>query len=230
MSVILDVIIVAVFVIALVWSVKRGFIKAMTGLISFVAALAVALWLSAPVAGWAYSTLVAPPVSAALEQVQTDVGQSAATSADAVLEGLPDGVRNLLTSVGISSGDDLTAKLSPNGSGTLIERVITDVIEPTATALLRMIAMLLLFLLTSFLVSLLLKVVDKVFKLPLLKGVNQTLGFIPGVLNGVVSVLLAVAIIQILCSLGVLITPEQIAGTAILSRLTAINPFVFLTV
>ena len=38
MSVILDVIIVAVFVIALVWSVKRGFIKAMTGLISFVAA------------------------------------------------------------------------------------------------------------------------------------------------------------------------------------------------
>ena len=127
-------------------------------------------------------------------------------------------------------GYDLTAKLSPNGSGTLIERVITDVIEPTATALLRMIAMLLLFLLTSFLVSLLLKVVDKVFKLPLLKGVNRTLGFIPGVLNGVVSVLLAVAIIQILCSLGVLITPEQIAGTAILSRLTAINPFVFLTV
>lgn len=230
MSIILDVIIVAVFVIALVWSVKRGFIKAMTGLVSFVAALAVAMWLSAPVAQWAYDTLVAPSVSTALEQVQADVGQSAALSADSILEGMPDGVRTILASVGISSGDALTAKLSPSGSGTLVERVMTDVIQPTATALLRMIAALLLFLLASFAVSLLMKVVDKVFKLPLLKGINRTLGFIPGVLNGVVAVLIAVAVMQVLCSLGVLITPDQIEQTAILSRLTAINPFVFLTV
>lgn len=230
MSVVLDVIIVAVFVIALVWSVKRGFIKAMTGLVSFIAAIAVALWLSAPVARWAYNTLVAPSVSAALEQVQTDAGQSAAMSADAMLEGMPDGIRSILASVGITSGDALTAKLSPDGSGALIDRVMTDIIEPTATALIRMIAMLLLFLLTSFIVSLLLKAVDKVFKLPLLKGINRTLGFIPGVLNGVVSVLLAVVIIQVLCSLGVLVTPEQIENTVVLSRLTAINPLVFLTV
>ena len=230
MSLILDVIIIAVFVITLVWSVKRGFIKAMTGLISFVAALVVAMWLSAPVAAWAYDTVVAPSVHTALEQAQTDVDQSAAVSADAVLEGMPDGVRAILSSIGISSGEELTAKLSPNSDGALIDRVVTDVIEPTATALLRMVAILVLFLLTSIVVSLLMKVVDKVFKLPLLKGINRTLGFIPGVLNGVIAVLITATILQLLCTLGVLITPEQVASSVILSRLTTINPFVFLSV
>lgn len=227
MAIILDILVVAVFALSIFLGWKRGFIKSMTGLLAFAVAIGVALWLSAPIAQWVYDGTVEPAVSAALEGVQDDATQSVIASSDALLVDLPDGVRTLLTAAGIENGETLAGKLSPDSTGSLAERLLTDVIEPVVVGAIRMIALLVLFLLTGFLVSLLLKVVDKVFKLPLLKGINRTLGIIPGIINGVLGVLIVITLFHLLSVLGVLITPDALENTFIVSRLSDINPFVF---
>ena len=227
MAIILDVLVIAVFVLSIFLGWKRGFIKSMTGLLAFAVAVGVALWLSAPIAQWVYDGTVEPAVSAAIEDVQSDATQSVIASSDALLADLPDGVRTLLTAAGIENGETLAGKLSPNSTGSLTERLLTDVIEPVVVGAIRMIALLVLFLLTAFLVSLLLKVVDKVFKLPLLKGINRTLGIVPGIINGVLGVLIVITLFHLLSALGVLITPDALENTVIVSRLSDINPFVF---
>ncbi len=227
MAIILDILVVGVFALSVFLGWKRGFIKAMTGLLAFAVAIGVALWLSTPIAEWVYDNAVQPAISSAIEDVQDNAAQSAVNSADALLADLPDGVRTLLTTAGIDSGEALADKISPDSTGSLAERLVSDVIRPVVVSVIRIIALLVLFLLTSFLVSLLMKAVDKVFKLPLLKGINRTLGIIPGIINGVLSVLITVTLLQLLCSLDVLITADAMQNAKVISWLSDINPLVF---
>ena len=85
--------------------------------------------------------------------------------------------------------------------------------------------MLLLFVVTSLIMSVIMWVVDKAFKLPMLREANRVLGVIPGAINGVLGMMLAVTVMQLLCSLDVLITPEAIQSSSIVSWINSINPF-----
>ncbi len=225
MGIFLDVLVILVFGLSVFLGWKNGLIKSLTGLISFVVAIAVAAWLSTPVANWVFDSAVAPAITASIVDVQDEATQSAIQSADDLLAELPDNVRTLLTAVGIDIDETLADQIQTDSVGTLAERLVTDVFKPIIVSIFRVIAMLLLFVITCLLMSVIMWVVDKAFALPMLREANRVLGVIPGAINGVLGVILAVTVMQLLCSLGVLITPEAIQSSSIVSWINTINPF-----
>lgn len=225
MGIFLDVLVVLVFGLSVFLGWKNGLIKSLTGLISFAVAIAVASWLSTPVANWVFDSAVAPAITASIVDAQDEATQSAIQSADEMLAELPDGVRTLLTSVGIDIDETLADQIQADSVGTLAERLVSDVFKPMIISVFRVVAMLLLFVVTSLIMSVIMWVVDKAFKLPMLREANRVLGVIPGAINGVLGMMLAVTVMQLLCSLDVLITPEAIQSSSIVSWINSINPF-----
>lgn len=225
MGIFLDVLVVLVFGLSVFLGWKNGLIKSLTGLISFAVAIAVASWLSTPVANWVFDSAVAPAITASIVDVQDQATQSAIQSADEMLAELPDGMRTLLTSVGIDIDETLAEQIQADSVGTLAERLVTDVFKPMVISVFRVIAMLLLFVVTSLIMSVIMWVVDKAFKLPMLREANRVLGVIPGAINGVLGMMLAVTVIQLLCSLDVLITADAIQSSLLVNWLNGINPF-----
>lgn len=225
MGIFLDVLVVLVFGLSVFLGWKNGLVKSLTGLVSFAVAIAVASWLSTPLANWAFDSAVAPAITASIVDVQDSATQSAIQSADEMLAELPDGVRTLLTSVGIELDETLADQLQADSVGTLAERLVTDVFKPMVVSIFRVVAMLLLFVVTSLVMSVVMWIVDKAFKLPVLQETNRILGVIPGAVNGVLGMLIAVTVVQLLCSLEVLITQDAIDSTLIVSWLSSFNPF-----
>ncbi len=225
MGIFLDVLVILVFGLSVFLGWKNGLIKSLTGLISFAVAIAVASWLSTPVANWVFDSAVAPAITASIVDAQDEATQSAIQSADEMLAELPDGVRTLLTSVGIDIDETLADQIQADSVGTLAERLVSDVFKPMIISAFRVVAMLLLFVVTSLIMSVIMWVVDKAFKLPMLREANRVLGVIPGAINGVLGMMLAVTVMQLLCSLDVLITPEAIQSSSIVSWINSINPF-----
>lgn len=225
MGIFLDVLVVLVFGLSVFLGWKNGLVKSLTGLVSFAVAIAVASWLSTPLANWAFDSAVAPAITASIVDVQDSATQSAIQSADEMLAELPDGVRTLLTSVGIELDETLADQLQADSVGTLAERLVTDVFKPMVVSIFRVVAMLLLFVVTSLVMSVVMWIVDKAFKLPVLQETNRILGVIPGAVNGVLGMLIAVTVVQLLCSLEVLITQDAIDSTLIVCWLSSFNPF-----
>lgn len=225
MGIFLDVLVVLVFGLSVFLGWKNGLVKSLTGLVSFAVAIAVASWLSTPIANWVFDSAVAPAITASIVDVQDTATQSAINSADEMLATLPEGMRTLLTSVGIDIDETLADQLNANSVGTLAERLVNDVFKPMVVSIFRVVAMLLLFVVTSLVMSVVMWIVDKAFKLPVLQETNRVLGVIPGAVNGVLGMLLAVTVMQLLCSLDVLITQDALQSTLIVNWLGNINPF-----
>ncbi len=224
MAIVLDIVIVGVFLLSVFLGWKRGFIKSLTGLVAFAAALGVALWLSTPIAQWAYDAAVEPTITTAIEDTRHTASLTAQSSVDELVSALPDGVRALLSAAGIDLDGNLIEQLSPDNTAITADRLVSDIIEPMIVSVFRAVAMLLLFVITTIVMSLVMKVVDKVLSgLPLLKGANRLLGVIPGAVNGVISVFIAITLIQLLCSFDILITAEAIRNSALIGWLDSMN-------
>ena len=73
-----------------------------------------------------------------------------------------------------------------------------------------------------------LRAVNKVFQLPVLHTLNGTLGLVAGVANGLILVIIAVAVLQIVAAAGSAdsaINPTVMSETRVVRWLAQYNPF-----
>ena len=223
MKYILDLGIIAVFVLAVWNGHRRGFIKAVSGLAAFVAAALVALLLSGPVAGWLFDGVRAPPIKVTIAEQIDATGSSIAGGLDETIGKLPGFVRNALANQGITSGSELLDRTSigaEDSSSAIAEHVTTQVIRPVAVSLLKMIAFILLFILAYIAARLLLRVINRVFKLPVLRKMNKTLGGLAGALNGALWVLVIVTVLQVMAASS---SPDAIINQTVLNDTTVVH-------
>lgn len=221
MTYVLDGLVILIFVASLLAGWKRGFLKTMTEVLSLVAALALAMLVSKPVATFIYDTAIEPAVLTAVEE---KVVSGTAQEMDEVLASLPGLARNLLNSADITTGEDLLNRLTSSETADLPQRLSDNVVRPVTMAALQGICSLLLFLAGYFLAKFLLKVLDLLAKLPLLKQANESLGLVAGVLSGLLWVALFTTVLQVLAAVGILLTPEQLNQTMVAQWIIAINP------
>ena len=225
MNYILDGVMILIFLLSVLIGSKRGFIKTLSGVIAFAAALAVAMLLSGPVSAFLYDTLVAPSILSTMEEQLTGVSTAAQSVSDA-LASLPPLVQNLLAQSGVTDADTLMSSMSVGADGSLVQS-IADVVRTAVLPLVEAICSLLLFLITRIVAGILLRGVDLVAKLPLLKQVNKALGAVAGVVSGVLWVLFAVSVVQVAAALG---TADSTINTAVLGDtlltnwLVTVNP------
>ncbi len=226
MAIILDVALVLIFVLAIWIGYRRGFIKTIAGVAAFVVALVVASMLAAPLAAWSYDTVIEPPIRTAVEEQITAAGANIIEQVHAAYEAMPAVVQNLLAQAGIADAEALNEYVASSASVNPAYRVM-DVIRPVVLPLVEVVCSLLLFIVTSIVAGLLLKVLDVVAKLPLLKQLNKSLGLLGGVLSGLMWVLLVVTLLQIVAAFGApgsAVSLATIDNTILISRVAAINP------
>lgn len=225
MKYLLDAVVILIFLLCVVIGHKRGFIKTVTGIVAFVAALAVSSLLSGPIAGLVYDKAVEPSIVETVDTKLEEVEGSATEKLYDAYESLPDMVKSLLVQTGIENAGDLEAKLPTEGD--TIGQSVVAVVEPILLPLIKAICSLLLFFIVYIVAAILLKMLDIVAKLPLLKQVNKALGLVGGIVSGALWALLAVTVLQILAATGVAgdtVTLQTIADTTIVNWIAGINP------
>lgn len=223
-SLLVDAVLVALLVIFILVGRHRGFIKTMAGVVSFVAALVLASMLAGPIADFLYDKAVAPGVTDAVSASLAEDGP-AAQRLDRSLEEMPGFVTRLLAGADIHTGADLLRYVDP--AADLAENVSERVVRPVVAPILQTVCSLLLFVILLVVVNLLLRVLNVLAKLPGIKQVNQGMGLLAGLMEGVLWVLFAVAILDLVAAFGWIdgVDATLLEGTYLFRWVAHINPF-----
>lgn len=227
MSYLLDAVLVILFAICVWIGWKRGFIKTISGLIALVLAVIVAATFSAPIANGVYTGSVEPAVMITLEEHISGEVLPSEEDLDTAIEKMPGLVATLLEAGDMGSGAAILEHVDNVDVGKSAARTITDhVVTPIVLPLLQMLCSVLLFLATYLIASIVLRVLDLVAKLPVLKQLNSVLGVVAGALTGAAWVIFAARIFFTLAWLGVAqwLSPEVLEQTWLLSFVNGLIP------
>ena len=226
MAYVLDIAVILIFGLLVYSGHRQGFIKTMAGTISFVVALVLSTLLAGPVSDFAYDKLVEPPVTAALEAHLGDESPAADTLT-AAIEEMPGFVTSQLAAQDIHDGADVLQYLNnAEEDESASESVMRQVIEPVTKPVLKALCSLILFFLFQLIISLILKFLNVLTKLPVLKQANTTLGIVAGVIQGALWALLIVSILQAVAATGLipLVSDELLQSTILVKWLAEVNP------
>ena len=206
---------------------RRGFVRTVSGLLALIAAVLVAAVFSGPIAKAVYESAVEPKVTAALaEQIEGDVLPSE-EQLDTALESLPPFVTALLESKELDSGEAILAKVDTlDADESAAEGITRQVITPIALPLVQLLCSVLLFVITYIVAAIVLRALDVVAKLPLIKQMNGFLGLLAGAVTGCLWALFFVRVLFALALLGVApwLTPAVLEDTALVSYVATLIP------
>lgn len=227
MSYILDLIVVLIGVLCIWRGWSRGLVHTAVVLAGIVLAALLADKLAPTVAGWAYDTAAAPRIENALVERVTAAGDLK-TQVD--LTGLL-GNREVLGKYLTDHGMPTTLTIGvPDMSEDSVRQTVVPLVEstvrPAAMLLLTAVTKVALVLAFLILVILLAKVIDGVFKLPVLKQINQAGGVLLGAVHGIFWILIFAAGVQLALHYGWFgdsLTAEAVEKTWLLSRVTGFN-------
>ena len=192
MSIVLDVILVAIFAAYVILAAKKGFVRTLLELVAVIAAVFLAFQISPVVAQGAYDGLVEKQIVAAVdEQISENVDSLSVTDkANAVLDSIPEFAVSFASSVGIEISDVKNQIASQSiDSENLAQSLVEKVAEPIVVGALTVILFLLLAAVLIVLLKLVAKYVSKLFDIPIVKSLNQTLGGVLGAIKGVLVLL-----------------------------------------
>lgn len=234
MWIILDLIIVAIVALFVFLSAKRGFVRTIIEFVGYILAVYLAFTVGGIISTAIYDGAIEPAiVSSTAERIVDTAGESVDSTVNNVWESLPDLVTKGAESFGITS-DYLRNSLTENSVNTenataIAENAVSAIVEPVIVPLLKSIIGIILFAVLIFVVRILAKAINKVFKLPLIGGLNKFLGGVVGGLKGIVISVIFVVIIGLIMSFtenGFLIfTEENIEQTYLFKILMNFSPF-----
>lgn len=226
MSLILDLVVLALIVLGVVMGIKRGFVRTAIELIGYVLVLVIATTVAVPVSEAVYDGVFRDTVE---QSVSTAISESATGSVepsiDAVFENIPDGIRNLLDYYTItpdSIKDTLDTHVDDTSGAIAVH--IADALAPPIQSLIRLVFVALLFIVGIFAVRLLAKLCNSVAEaLPLVGRLNSFLGGFAGGLKGLAIAFFVANLISLLIGLtngGLLgITQNDVDKTVLFMRL-----------
>lgn len=219
---------VILIVVFCVWrGYRHGLIRTAVMLVGFALAAFVAGQVAAPVAKSVYETAVAPKVEAAVTARVQELGTEEFTVGLDTLFGEETMLipyfesMGWRTTVNVSLGDR-----SEQAIEQAIRPAVVQVLQPVVVYLLEAVISFLLFAVLLFAVSLLSRLLDAVFRLPLLKQLNRFGGLAAGFLQGVFWALVFTAVLQFAVGcgwLGTAITPETVKESLLVSKLANWN-------
>lgn len=227
MAYLIDGIAIALFALMVFLGYRKGFIRTVSGVISFVLALVLSAMLAAPVAEYVYTNSIQSSVTQILED---NLGKDSPTveQLDEALEDMPTFISERLAISGITDGETLLNYVGhvPDGetAATEIEKtIVRSVVYPVLEAVFSLI----LFVVLQILLSFLLRLLNLLAKLPLIKKINKWAGLLAGAVQGVLWVLFAISVLELLIAFDLFeaLTPALVENTKLVSWLSGINPF-----
>ncbi len=205
MAYVVDILLLLVFAGMVLVGVVKGFVKSVLGMVAIMAAFLLAYQLSPVLAPAVYDTFLSEKV---YETIETKLAEApgatqAAGQVSAVLASIPDYVKSVAASIGIDTAGITDKVNSLDNSNAAVARELADnVAKPVITAVTQAILFVLLLVVSYILLMIVVKLIDKFFKLPVLKTANKILGGALGAVKGIMLVFLLCVIFEIFFGTG----------------------------
>ena len=200
MSAILDILIIVIIALSIFFAAKRGFIRTLLGGTSFLIAVAVALAFINPVRDYLGNSSVADKARASLSDTLAGFVSSDSESYDPKLLEDNSAFMNMISVFGIDTEEIREKWQEWRTENTEKLRVDLEeyVSKPVVHAVATVVAFLVLFLGSLLILKLALFLLDRFFRLPVLRQANTFLGVLLGVILSAVRVYLFVALVNLL--------------------------------
>ncbi len=213
---ILDGILILIVALSVFIGYRRGFIRSIVQLVGMLAAIVVAFSLSGMIAEWIYDGFIKEPLQDSIVEMLHRDETPEPDEIEEVLSVVPAFLRNALNvdEIAQQAVTVITEKVNETAD-TTAELVATDVIRPVATTVMRVLLFIVLAIVLTLVVKLLLTIIKPITKLPVLRQADGTLGAVVGAVKGLLFVLIAVAVMQLLASSDALIAQTDMDNTVI---------------
>lgn len=201
MSVVLDVIILALLIICALIGKRKGFVYTAIEMLGWIAVALLAVTFSMNISEWIYDTFVHSAVRTGVDNAIADVyNDTMASAVSNFFDGLPEFISNALAVSGISP-DSIVNSVQ---SGTELSSAVADSLKPVISSLISVVVSLIIFVVGLFLVRMLARLCGGIVKhIPLVGGINGILGAVAGFIKGIVISAVIVSIITLIVSLSV---------------------------
>ena len=194
-----DIIIIAVIVLFTAIGVKRGLAKTLLNLAGLVVTAISAYYLSSFLSQLIYDSFLKQTIINNIQQMVEQNGIDYALSN--CLEAVPQWINGILSFIigifGISLNEYQSEILLPKNVSTSVSQIVESAVSPVVTSVLAIILIIVLFIIILIIVKKLVKLISKVFNIPVVKQINQLLGGIFGLAEGLLFVFIAVNIFDI---------------------------------
>lgn len=195
---IVDIIIIAIIVLFVIIGVKRGLAKTILNLAGLVLTAVSAYYISSFLSQFFYDMFIKQTVITNTQQIIEQNGIDYAVSN--CLEAVPQWVNGIISFIvgafGISLNEFQNQITVPANISSSASQVIESVLAPVVTSVLSIILVIILFIIILIIVKKLVKLVLRIFNIPVIKQINQFLGGIVGLAEGLLIVFIAVNIIS----------------------------------
>lgn len=226
MAYFIDIILIAGFVLTIIFAAKKGFAKIFLNIGASVLSFIAAYTLSRPAAEFIYEKIIREMIENSLaEKLEELPAGDALTQARALVESIPQGLVSLGEKIGLNVETLIASLNSANISAQNISATVTEsVIKPIVIVLATAVCGLLVFIIASVVFGFLAKLLNKVFKLPFIKSVNKVLGGVLGVVQGAILLVLVCTIVYFLGGIIDGKLAEYIDNSVIIEAVNSINP------
>lgn len=228
MAYIIDIILIAVFAFTVAFAIKKGFAKIVLNLAATVLSYIAAYVLGKPAAELLYDKAVRGMIEKSLaEKIEKSPAGDVITQTKALIESLPEGLLKLAEKMGFNTTAAVESVNKANITSSEISIAVTDsVLKPMVIVLLTILCSIIIFIVASVIFGFLAKLINKVFKMPLVKNVNRLLGGVVGIIQGIIILLVICSVFYFFGGLFGGKMAEYIDSSLIVKFINGINPII----
>ncbi len=188
MSVIVDLILIAILIVFAFVGLKRGAIREIVSLVGFIVALVLAFTLSKAGSALIYDGFISDGITESISSAITP-----SEDVNSILEQLPQEIIDAGEKVGIDVKTDLKDDVSSEGSAVMsvASAINKTVARPLISGLIQVILFIIIFIAAKILISWLGKLLNVVAKLPIIHSANGVIGLVIGMIRGIIIAIVA---------------------------------------
>lgn len=187
---------------------KKGFVKMILSFAATIVSWLIAYELSEPIAVWANESFVHGWIS---DSIENAIAGSIGNGTDALLESIPNYIANVAQTAGISLNEIALQLGNSVDSAQAAEKIYAVLDASAIVPILKIIAFFVVYAIVEWVLALGIGVINKICKLPIIKGFNKLLGGLAGALKGIITC----AVVSLVLSIFVMLSPESQLALAV---------------
>lgn len=189
LSVIIDIVTVLILIIYMYRSYLLGFAKSLILFLGNIASLIISYFLGKMLALSAYNVFISKEIEKIANSVATTISTETAPTyiLDAILEHLPTSLEETALAY-LGGRENAISFITEHTSNTYtpVNDLVINVLKSLSVFLLQAVFCMILFVVCSFIVKIVAKIVGGIFKLPIVGPINSILGAVLGLLQAVI--------------------------------------------
>ncbi len=204
LPIVIDLVLIFILISSIFDGRKKGFVKMILSIIATIISIFISNELAEPVAIWINKAFVHDRIAGSIENA---ISSSISGGAQAIADSLPDYIVRAAEAGGISADGLLAGIGSSANAAEIAEQICIAAENAFIGGALIVVAFCIIYAISSFILSFGVSAINRIFKLPVLRTLNKTLGGVLGGVKGIVIMFIVSGIIGFAAMFG-LLSPE----------------------